>query len=85
MPLLLLVTASIRSTSRATRALSARKNLAALFSNPAKTATYAMSATPRRKINMSAIDANKKLTESSRYMLAISNIENLHNAHKFTF
>jgi hypothetical protein len=51
---------SIRSTSKATLVQSANANLAVLFSNPARTATYAMSATPKRKTNMSAIDANKE-------------------------
>ncbi len=67
---------SIRSTSKATHVLSASVNLAVLFSSLARIATYATSATPKRRTNTSAIDANKKLTESSRYMLAISNIEN---------
>ena len=67
---------SIRSTSKATHVLSASVNLAVLFSSLAKTATYATSASPKRRTNTSATDANKKLTGSSRYMLAISNIEN---------
>ena len=77
------MTVLIRSTSKAIRVLSASGNLAVLFSSPARTATYATSATPKRRTNMSVIDANKKLMGSSRYMLVINNIENTQNAHKF--
>jgi hypothetical protein len=59
---------STRLISKAIHVLSASVSLAALFSNPVKTAIYATSAIPKKRTNMSVIDANKKLTGSSRFM-----------------
>ena len=62
-------------TSRVTLAPNARVRPGASFSNPAKTATYAESATRKRRTSSSVTDAMPTSKVSFKYMSVTNNIE----------
>lgn len=61
--------------SKVTNAPNARTELEASFSNPAKTATYAMSATNKSKISRNVRDAVKIFKASFKYFTVSSRID----------
>lgn len=62
-------------TSKVTLVLNARMKLEASFSNPARTATYAESATQKSKISSNVRDVMRTFKVSFKYMSVTSSID----------